>query len=162
MTPAKILGIFLAATALAAPLAVSAQQTESTPSYSRPSPTVSGEDVIKGRVISFDGAYSLQVADERGFTDNVRLRQGTIINPTGITLARGMSVTIHGSNNGSSLIANEIDTPYNSYGAVPAYPYYPYGGYPYPAYGYGYDPRVSIGIGFGGFGGGFHGRGRFR
>jgi len=114
------------------------------PSYARPS----GDETITGRIVSFDGAYALAVRDDRGFIDNVRLRQGTIINPTGITLATGMSVTIHGVNNGSTFAANQIDTPYNSYGF--AYPVYPYAVYPYPYYAspYGWG-RVSIGIGFG-------------
>lgn len=157
MIRANVLSLLLAAVAAAVPLAATAQQTPDTPSYARPSAT-SGEDVVKGRVLSFDGAYSLQVADERGFTDNVQLHKGTIINPTGITLAPGMSVTIHGVNRGAFLAANEIDTPYASYGVVPVYPYYPYPGYPYPyPYPFGY-PHVSIGFGFGGF----HDHGRFR
>ncbi|HEV8022830.1 MAG TPA: hypothetical protein VGP41_16260 [Candidatus Lustribacter sp.] len=122
------------------------------PSYARPT----GDETITGRIVSFDGAYALAVRDDRGFIDNVRMRQGTIINPTGITLATGMSVTIHGVNTGSTFAANQIDTPYNSYGfAYPAYPPYAVYPYPYPYYGYPYGwGRVSIGIGFGfGWGG---------
>ena len=52
-----------------------------------PPPVNNGEETIHGRVVSFDGGYSLQVHDDRGFIDNVRLHQGTIINPTGITLS---------------------------------------------------------------------------
>ena len=118
--------------------------------------------MIHGRVSSFDGAYSLQVNDDRGFIDNVQLRQGTVINPTGIRLAPGMQVTIHGVNRGSAFAANVIDTPYQSYGAVPVYPYAPYAypvyPYPYPVYGYPY-PSFSLGLRFGGgFRGGFRGR----
>jgi hypothetical protein len=141
-------GSFAQQTAPDAPAAAPAPPAE-VPSYARPS----GDETLSGRIVSFDGAYALQVRDDRGFTDNVRLRQGTIINPTGITLAPGMSVTIHGVNTGSTFAANQIDTPYNTYGfGYPAYP--PYAVYPYPYYGYPYGwGRVSIGFGFG-FGGG--------
>jgi hypothetical protein len=75
----------------------------------------------------------LNVRDDRGFLDNVELHQGTIINPTGLALQPGMEVTIIGYNRGRSLAANEIDTPYQSYGVVP----------------FGYSSPGSIGIGFG-------------
>jgi hypothetical protein len=161
MMRAKFFGLLVTAMAIAVPLSATAQPTPSTPSYARPSAPRAG-DTIKGRVLSFDGGYSLQVADERGYTDNVRLHKGTIINPTGLTLAPGMSVTIHGVNGGSAFVADEIDTPYTSFNAMPVYPYYPYPVYPvYPGYpyGYGYEPRLSFGIGFGG---GFHGHEHFR
>jgi len=110
------------------------------PSYARP------DDGIHGRVVSFDGAYGLQVRDDRGYIDNVRLHPGTVINPTGVRLAPGMSVTIHGTNGGSAFIASEIDTPYGVYGPIDASPYpisaYPY---PYPVYAYPYPP-FSVGI----------------
>jgi hypothetical protein len=160
----KTFSILLALSAAALPMSALAQNSPpgmtDAPSYSRPAPVIPGEDVIKGRVVSFDGGFNLQVNDEKGYVDNVRLHDGTIINPTGIRLAPGMAVTIHGVNRGNVLSANQIDTPYNSYGS--AYDYgYPYGVavYPYPVYGYPfYGPSLSVGIGFGGF----HGHGRFR
>ncbi len=39
------------------------------------------------------------------------LHQGTIINPTGLTLEPGMNVTIDGYADGSNFDAMEIDTP---------------------------------------------------
>ncbi len=45
-------------------------------------------------------AVHLQVRDEQGYVDNVQLHQGTIINPTGITLEPGMVVSILGYNSG--------------------------------------------------------------
>jgi hypothetical protein len=143
-----------------APLGAAAQTTAPDappappPTYAAPPPTYSSTDeVIHGRVSSFDGNYNLQVNDERGFIDNVQLRQGTVINPTGIRLAPGMQVTIHGVNRGSVFAANVIDTPYQSYGAtfgaVPVYPYGPYPVYPYPVYAYPY-PVFSLGLHFGG------------
>ena len=124
-----------------APLAASAQ----TPSYARP-----GDETIRGTVASINGKYNISVHDERGYIDDVTLRDGTIINPTGLTLAPGQSVTIAGVARGSTFLANEIDTPYTSYAAYG----YPYPVYPY--YGYGYGPAVRVGIGFG-----FRGRGRW-
>jgi hypothetical protein len=136
------------------------------PSYAAPAPPSYGspDETIHGRIESFDGAYNLQLRDDRGFIDNVRLQQGTVINPTGLRLTVGMTVTIHGANGGKLFAAREIDTPYSQYGPVAVYPYgaypypaYPYAAYPYPypGYGFGYPyPGVSIGIGFGfGFGG---------
>ena len=161
----KTFSILLALAAAAVPMSALAQNAPPAdpPSYSRPAATIPGEDTIRGRVVSFDGAFSLQVDDERGFVDNVRLHDGTIINPTGVRLAPGMSVTIHGVNQGNILAANEIDTPYSTYGSayVYGYPYGPYAApvYPYPVYGYPYGPAFSVGIGFGG---GFYGHGRFR
>ena len=128
------------------------------PSYARPA-VPNGEEVVSGRIVSFDGKYHLVVNDDRGFADNVEMRQGTIINPTGLQLAPGMRVTIAGYNRGSYFAANQIDTPYTQYGfAYPAYPVVPYGAYPYPGWGYG---GLSIGIGFGGYGhfGGYGGYG---
>jgi hypothetical protein len=155
----------LAALIALAPLGAAAQtEAPDAPTYAAPPPSYSSTDeVIHGRVSSFDGAYSLQVRDDRGFIDNVQLRQGTVINPTGLRLASGMKVTIHGVNRGRAFAANEIDTPYASYGAIPVYPYGPYA-YGYPYYGYPYS-TFSLGLRFGGgfrggFGGGF--RGGFR
>ena len=139
-TIVKSLAATLALAAAALPLGAFAQTTPApapasgAPSYSRPS-YASDEETITGRITAFDGGYKLEVRDDRGFVDRVELHQGTIINPTGITLQPGMSVTIYGVNRGSLLAANEIDTPYRQYGAIPYYSPY--------------DPRVSIGIGIG-------------
>jgi hypothetical protein len=133
--------------------ASSGAKAQGLPSYA------TSEESIHGRIVSVDGTYRLQVRDDRGFTDNVRLHDGTVINPTGLRLAAGQSVTILGRANGKTFEANEIDTPYNSYYAAPVVPYgfaYPYAyapyayapygyyGYPYPLYG----PRFGFGIGF--------------
>lgn len=148
----------LTALVTVAPLGAVAQTSApGTPTYAAPPPSYgSADEVIHGRVSSLDGTYSLQVNDERGFIDNVQLRQGTVINPTGIRLAPGMQVTIHGVNRGSVFAADVVDTPYQSYSAVPLYPYEPYAYpvYPYPVYAYPY-PAFSFGFHFGG---GFHRR----
>ena len=128
----------------AAPVAALAQTAAPAPSYAR-----SGGDTIKGTIASIDGKYTISVRDDRGFIDNVTLHDGTIINPTGLRLAPGQSVTIAGNPAGHTFDADEIDTPYVIYGAP--YAYYPY--YPYPAY--------ALGFRFGGPRFGFGYRGRF-
>src|ERR1700680_3659613 len=121
----------LASVALISPLTANAQDQ---PSYARPA--AGSDNSIKGRIQSIDGAYHLTVLDARGSVDSVQLHQGTIINPTGLSLATGMSVTITGYGAGSSFNANEIDTPYTYDGPTVYYD-------PYPAFGYGF------GFGFG-------------
>jgi hypothetical protein len=117
------------------------------PSYARP------DEVIHGVVSSVDGT-TVYVHDDRGFTDRVQLRDGTIINPTGLTISRGQTVTIHGVPNGPAFDATQIDTPYSktyafaapAYGPVyRPYPYYPYAYGYYPGY---YGPIYNFGIGF--------------
>ncbi len=63
----------------------------------------------------------MTVRDEQGHLDRVVLHEGTIINPTGLTLADGMVVSILGYNAGPYFAANEIDTPYSMYGDIPYY-----------------------------------------
>jgi uncharacterized membrane protein YgcG len=136
-TMRKLLVAAFAAFALVAPLTALAQDM---PSYAQPYNQANGDQQIRGRVTAFNGAYSLQVRDDRGFIDNVQLHQGTVINPTGLTLAPGMIVSILGYNAGPFFAANEIDTPYLYYGGVPYY-----GGHPWFYYG----PSVSLGFFFG-------------
>jgi len=133
MRPARILAALLGSVVLEAPLAAFAQQTSApppAPSYARP--PANDEETIHGRISLIDGKYHLDVRDDRGFIDNVEMHQGTIINPTGLQLAPGMTVTILGYNRGPVFAANEIDTPYQAYGFARE---------PYPAY--------SVGFGFG-------------
>jgi hypothetical protein len=147
----RLIAALIAALFIAAPVAANAQITQSGPSYAA-GPADSGDAQIHGRILSFDGAYNVQVRDEKGYVDNVQLHQGTIINPTGLTLAPGMVVSIMGYNAGSYFAANQIDTPYTFYGG---YPYY--SGHPWNYYGAG----VSLGFFFGNagwwHGGGFVG-----
>lgn len=154
------LGPILALALLGVPSLASAQDAggaapaATLPPYARPA-VPSDEETIHGRIASISGPYDLSVNDDRGFVDKVRLHQGTIINPTGITLRAGMSVTIMGYTHGSSFDANQIDTPYirrGGYGPYP-YPYGPYGPYPYP---YPYYPDGIIFAPSFGFGFGYH------
>jgi hypothetical protein len=120
----------IAALSLAAPLAAQAQDAPSYAQPADPSYANGGDESIHGRVINFDGGYNLAVRDDRGFIDNVQLHDGTIINPTGLTLASGMVVSILGYNAGSFFAANEIDTPYTLENDIPWYagqPWYSYG-----------------------------------
>ena len=136
-----------------------AGQAQTVPSYAAPTPN--GDVQIHGRIVSFDGGYKLQVRDEKGYVDDVRLHQGTIINPTGITLEPGMIASILGYNAGSYFAANEIDTPYTFYYGVPYF-----AGRPWNDYG----PAISLGFFFGhpgwwhgpAFGGGYHFQGGAR
>jgi hypothetical protein len=120
----------IAAVSLTAPVAALAQDA---PSYAQPADSSyanGGDENVHGRVINFDGGYNLEVRDDRGFVDIVQLHDGTIINPTGLTLAPGMVVSILGYNAGSFFAANEIDTPYTLENDVPWYsgqPWYNYG-----------------------------------
>lgn len=128
----------VAALILSVPLVASAQ----VPSYADPGDNGggSGDAQIRGRILSFDGAYSVQVRDDKGYVDNVQLHPGTIINPTGITLSSGMVVSVLGYNQGPSFAANEVDTPYTYYGGTPYYL-----GHPWNYYG----PTIGLSFFFG-------------
>jgi hypothetical protein len=138
---ALALGVLLLAGSIAAP------------ALAQPSYAIK-QETIRGRVSGFDGHYALTVRDERGYLDRVQLRDGTIINPRGLTLASGMSVTILGETVGNVFVAREIDTPYTVAPGYSAYGYYPYPpyGYPPPYYGYPYyyGPSFGLGIRIGG------------
>jgi hypothetical protein len=139
--------------------------TQRAPAPPAPPPSYAhNEEQISGRISSIPGKYDIEIRDSRGYIDRVRLRDGTVINPTGIRLATGMSVTVFGVNRGQVFEASEINTPYNVYGyAYPAYGPYPaypvtwwgYSGYPYPYYGG--VVGIGIGIGWSGYYGGWRG-----
>jgi hypothetical protein len=101
------------------------------------------EQKIHGRIASVDSQFHITVHDDNGYDDSVQLHHGTIINPTGLTLTAGMSVTIIGYNAGSTFDANEIDTPYTYAGPFPA-PYYYGPGWWYPGFPYGYGPAFGL------------------
>jgi hypothetical protein len=122
-----------AALTLAAPIAAQAQEV---PSYA----SAPADQQIQGRVTAFDGAYDLTVLDNSGYSDNIQLHDGTIINPVGLTLEPGMIVNVLGYNAGPVFDANEIDTPYAFENAVPYYL-----GHPWNYYG----PTIALGFFFG-------------
>ena len=55
---------------------------------------------IQGTVQSINSTFNITVLDSNGNLDNVELHQGTVINPTGLTLAPGMNVTVDGYDDG--------------------------------------------------------------
>jgi hypothetical protein len=98
----------LAIAVLATPQAATAQAARPggpVPSYA----AASNDQSVRGIVANYDGKYALQVRDRAGYLDNVRLHQGTIINPTGLPLQSGMRVVVYGYNAGRTFAANEID-----------------------------------------------------
>ncbi|MGP6156099.1 MAG: hypothetical protein ACLPYS_00950 [Vulcanimicrobiaceae bacterium] len=143
-------GIFAALLGVAGITIPAVASAQSAPSYADQG-YANTDETIHGRVSSIDDTFDIRVSDDRGFTDHVQLHQGTIINPTGLTLAPGMEVTILGYNAGSVLEANEIDTPYNYDGPAPVPVYYGAGWW-YPGYAYGYGPSFSLTLVFGGGG----------
>jgi hypothetical protein len=136
---------------------------------SLPSYAANDREMIHGRISSISGKYDLYVRDDRGYVDHVVLHDGTVINPTGLTLAASETVTITGGNQGRVFRADEVDTPYsddmqsNDYdGAGDGYQGYPVG-YPYGygnpyAYGDNYPGYGGIYFGGGYYGGGYSGR----
>jgi len=134
----------LIALAFALPFSITTlpASAQAPPTYAREqAAAAAGDDAqIRGRVSGFDGGYNLRVTDENGYADNIELHEGTIINPTGLTLEPGMVVSILGYNAGSYFAANEIDTPYTYEGDVPYY-----GGRRWDSYG----PSVELGFFFG-------------
>src|SRR5579872_4256049 len=132
----RITGCVLAATlgVAALPLVASAQ--------------IVPNNEITGTIQSINGTSNISVLDPNGYLDNVELHQGTIINPTGVTLAPGMNVTVLGYNAGGVFDANEIDTPYQYSGALPTPAYYG-PGFWYPGFAYGYGPSFSLVMGNG-------------
>lgn len=138
-----------------------------TAAHAAPLPSyATSEESIKGTISSVPSKYKILVRDDRGYVDDVTLHDGTVINPTGLTLAPGQTVTILGRNAGSTFRANQIDTPYSERSGITyAYPYItdnaygaPYAyGYPYD-YGYPYNGGLSLGLYFGS---GYYGRGYY-
>jgi hypothetical protein len=127
-------GVLAATLAVALPLAASAQAED---------------QQLQGTVQSINGTWNLTVLDSNGNLDNVELHQGTVINPTGLTLAPGMSVTVDGYDAGGQFDANVIQTPYQYSGPAPTPVYYGPGWW-YPGFSYGYGPSFSLFIGTGG------------
>jgi hypothetical protein len=125
----------LAAAALITPAIASAQDA----SYA----DTGANQQIQGTISSIDGTWNLTVNDTNGYSDNVALHQGTIINPTGLTLEDGMNVTIDGYADGPNFDAIEIDTPYQYQGPAPVAVYYGPGTW-YPGYANGWGPSFSL------------------
>jgi hypothetical protein len=129
----RLLGAAILSAALITPAIASAQDY-----------AAAGQDTqIQGTVASINDTWNITVADANGYADSVALHQGTIINPTGLTLEPGMSVTIDGYADGPNFDAMEIDTPYQYSGPAPVAVYYGPGSW-YPGYAAGWGPSFSL------------------
>jgi hypothetical protein len=135
LTP-RLLGAAIAAAALITPAIASAQGV---PSYA----SGGASQQIQGTVSAINDTWNISVTDTNGYTDSIALHQGTIINPTGLTLEPGMNVTIDGYPDGSNFDAMEIDTPYQYEGPPPVAVYYGPATW-YPGYAYGWGPSFSL------------------
>ena len=135
----RLLGAAIAAAALIAPGFASAQDY---PSYSSDANSDANQQ-IQGTIASVNDTWNITVHDASGYADSVELHQGTIINPTGLTLEPGMSVTIDGYADGPNFDAMEIDTPYQYQGPAPVAVYYGPGAW-YPGYATGWGPSFSL------------------
>ena len=102
---------------------------------------------VKGTIASISSKFDFEVQQKNGGYVPVHMHQGTIINPTGLTLQSGMQVTVLGISRGNAIAANEVNTPYHytqqQYAPAPLYPYGAYNGfgpgiYGAPIYGYGF------------------------
>jgi hypothetical protein len=128
----RLLGAAILSAALITPAIASAQDYANAP-----------DQQIQGTVASINGTWNITVNDANGYADSVDLHQGTIINPTGLTLEPGMSVTVDGYADGSNFDAMEIDTPYQYNGPAPVAVYYGPGSW-YPGYAAGWGPSFSL------------------
>ena len=136
VSPKRLLGAAVAAVALLTPAIAFAQEV---PTYA----SAGSDQQIEGTISSINGTWNITVADSNGYNDSVELHQGTIINPTGLTLEPGMNVTIDGYPDGSNFDAMEIDTPYQYAGPAPTAVYYGPGSW-YPGYADGWGPSFSL------------------
>jgi hypothetical protein len=137
----RLVGAAVAAAALIAPSVAFAQAL---PEYA----DAGGDQQIQGTVAGINGTWNITVSDANGYDDSVELHQGTIINPTGLTLEPGMNVTIDGYADGSNFDATEIDTQYQYQGPAPVAVYYGPGAW-YPGYAYGWGPSFSLAVNLG-------------
>jgi hypothetical protein len=149
LTITRATRILVAAAAMGGLLAPAVAGAQDVPSYAVDAPQAPQDGTITGTIAAVDGPFDIQVADSNGYGDNVQLHQGTIINPTGLTLEAGMNVTIQGYADGSVFEANEIDTPYEDYAGPLPTPVYYGAGYWYPGFAYGYGPSFSLSFAFG-------------
>lgn len=137
----RLLSTTFAVTALILPTLAFAQ-------YAPPYDDAGASTQIQGTIDAINGPWNITVHDVNGYADSVALHQGTIINPTGLTLEPGMSVTIDGYADGPNFDAIEIDTPYQYEGPPPVAVYYGPGAW-YPGYAYGWGPSFSLAFDFG-------------
>jgi len=146
----RLLGAAIATAALITPSLALAQdypppgpQDAPPPAYADAGPDQGADQTIQGQIVAINGTWNITVHDANGYADSVELHQGTIINPTGLTLEPGMNVTIDGYADGPNFDAMEIDTPYQYQGPAPVAVYYGPGAW-YPGYAYGWGPSFNL------------------
>jgi hypothetical protein len=147
----RLLGAAIATAALISPSLALAQdyppppaaQDYPPPGYADQGPDQGASQTIQGQIVAINGTWNITVHDANGYADSVALHQGTIINPTGLTLEPGMNVTIDGYADGPNFDAMEIDTPYQYQGPPPVAVYYGPGAW-YPGYAYGWGPSFNL------------------
>jgi len=102
LTRATMAGVF--AIALVAPLAASAQP---------PAPTApaGARAHLIGTITDFHGKYGVVVRDAHGALVTVQLHQGTVIEPVGLRLERGMVVVLAGTAETGAFAADRVDVP---------------------------------------------------
>jgi hypothetical protein len=66
-------------------------------------------ETLGGNIASIDASGNMDLNDDRGYIDSVRLGQGTVVNPPGVQLAPGMVIRVRGVNRGNVFAATEID-----------------------------------------------------
>jgi hypothetical protein len=93
--------VAIAAALAVAPLAGGAQQAPPEPSQR-----------IAGTIADFHGKYVVVVRTAAGSLSTVVLHQGTIINPTGLRLERGMPVLLSGHAERGAFAVAQVDTPF--------------------------------------------------
>jgi len=93
------------------PLAAQGQGAPA-PQPTPPSYAQQAKPAIRGVVATIDAKYAITIHDDRGYDTHVALYDGTIINPTGLRLLEGMRVAIVGHLDGSTFVADRIETPY--------------------------------------------------
>jgi hypothetical protein len=68
-----------------------------------------GDVTLVGTIATIDAAGNMDLNDDHGYTDTIRLDQDTVIRPAGTQLVAGMAITVVGVNRGAYLAAERVD-----------------------------------------------------
>ena len=92
------------------------------------------QNQVQGTITQIVGKDDIRVKTTRGDLQDVTLRRGTVINPTGMMLRPGIGVIVRGTTTANSIVATRIDTPFHreaspvaEVGAYPGGTFGPYG-----------------------------------
>jgi hypothetical protein len=94
----------MSALALFAPRAVSAMPPA-------PSEPAGARTHVVGTITDFHGKYGIVVRDVHGALVTVQLHQGTVIQPVGLRLERGMVIALTGTASAGAFAADRVDVP---------------------------------------------------